>query len=119
MKGCTWMVAAAGALGLVFAAGGEEPKVPSAGQVEIRCPLPGTSVVRSVVKDGSRVKKGDLLLSFDDSKIRAEVERWKVEVIAAEADAVAGKASLQLAESHSEEVGVAEDTARESEGDLR
>lgn len=108
MKGCTWMVAAAGALGLVFAAVGEEPKVPSAGHVEIRCPLPGTSVVRSAVKDGSRVKKGDVLLSFDDAKIRAEVERLKVEVSSAEADAVAAKASLQLAESHSEEVGVAE-----------
>ncbi len=108
MKGCTGMIAVAGALGLVFAAVGEEPKVPSATHVEIRCPLPGTSVVRSVVKDGSRVKKGDVLLTFDDSKIRAEVERLRVEASTAEAEAVAAKASLQLAESQSEEVGVAE-----------
>jgi HlyD family secretion protein len=108
MRSCTWMVAVAGASWIVPAAAGGEPNVPSPAPVEIRCPLPGTSMVLSIVNEGSSVKKGEVLLSLDDSEIRAELERAQIEVQTAHAETIATKASLELAGGQREELGMAE-----------
>ncbi len=104
MRTCSWMIAAAAVSWPVCTASSAE----QAPRVEIRSPLPGTAVVQSVVEDGSQVKKGDLLVKLDDSKIQAALQRLKVELSRAEAEAVAAKAHLQQAQSRGAEVGLAE-----------
>jgi multidrug resistance efflux pump len=100
------MVAVVGASCLVSTASGDDPNVPSSTRVQIHAPL--STVVRSIVKDGSKVKKGDLILTLDDSQIRAEIERLKIELEVAKAEILAAKASLEEAETRTEEVALAE-----------
>jgi len=108
MKINTWIVAVVVASCLVCTAAAGEPKVPSATHIEIRCPLPGSTTVRSIVNDGSSVEEGDVILTFDDAKIRADVMRSQIEVETANAELIAAKTNLQRSESQKDEVDVAE-----------
>lgn len=108
MRTCTWVVAVVASSWLVSTAPGAEPNTPAPKRVDIRCPVPGTSVVRSVVKDGTKVKKGDLLITLDDSNLRADAERLRIEVATAIAETIAAKTGLQRAECEGNKVSMAE-----------
>lgn len=108
MRTCTWVVTAVAAAWFVSPAPSAEPKTPTEKGLEIRSPLPGTAVVRSIVKDGAKVKKGDLLITFDDSSLRNDLERLRIEVATAIARATAAKTGLQRAEAESKKVDIAE-----------
>lgn len=47
--------------------------------IQIRSRLPGTNAILFLVEDGAQVKKGDLLVELDDSGLRDELMRRKIE----------------------------------------
>jgi HlyD family secretion protein len=48
--------------------------------IQIRSQLHGTNVILFLVEDGKKVKKGELLVELDDSALRDELTRLKMEV---------------------------------------
>jgi len=85
-----------------------EPKTPAEKEIEIRCPLPGSSAILSIVKDGARVKEGDLLVTLDNSNLRTDVERLRAEVVMRAGEMSTAKRRLQRAEAEIKRMEVAE-----------
>jgi len=107
MRTCTWIIVVT-ASWLVSPAFGAEPKAPAQKEVEIRSPLPGTSAILTIVKDGARVKEGDLLITLGSSGLQAEQEQLRMEVAAATAEMIAAKTGLQRAEVERKKTDVAD-----------
>lgn len=103
----TWIMVAA-ASWLVSPVVGAGPETPAQKKVEIRSPLPGTSAILTIVKDGTKVKEGDLLITLGSSGLQAEREQLRMEVAAATAEMIAAKTGLRRAEVESKKIAVAE-----------
>lgn len=106
MKTYTWIIALIVSW-LVTSAFGAEAKQPARKRIEIRSPLPGANAILTMVKDGTKVEEGDLLITLDSSGLQAELERLRIEVAAATAEIVAAKTGLRRAEIESHKTDVA------------
>jgi len=107
MRTCTWIIAVTVSW-LVSPTFGAEPNTSTQTGIEIRSPLPGANAILTIVKDGEKVKEGDLLITLDSSGLQAEREQLRMEVVAATAEMVAAKTGLQRAEIESHKTDVAE-----------
>ncbi len=82
----------------------EEGEVESSNNVEIRCEVrarssgggPATSII-DVVAEGTHVKKGDWLVTFDSSAIEQELSRQRIVVNTAEATMIQAQATYDTA----------------------
>ncbi|MBI2481456.1 MAG: HlyD family efflux transporter periplasmic adaptor subunit [Planctomycetia bacterium] len=82
----------------------EEGEVESSNNVEIRCLVrarsagsgPATSII-DVIPEGSHVKQGDWLVTFDSSAIEQEVSRQRIVVNTAEATTIQAQATYDTA----------------------
>ncbi len=88
----------------------EEGEVESSNNVEIRCEVrsrssgsgPATSII-DVIAEGSHVKEGDWLITFDSSAIEQELSRQRIVVNTSEAIMIQAKATFDTAEIAKEE----------------
>lgn len=67
----------------------------SARYVEIRSEVPGQAKIISIVPEGSKVKKGDLLIELDDSELEEQVIEQQIAVAQARAKLAQAEAELQ------------------------
>lgn len=72
----------------------ERGMLESASTVNLSCRLEGSSTILSLVKDGAKVKKGDPLVTFDDSRLQEQKSVREIEVAIAEAAVKQAKAVL-------------------------
>lgn len=107
MRTCTWITVVM-ASWLISPVIGAEPKTSAEKEVEIRSPLPGISTILMIVKDGAKVRKGDLLITLDSSDLQTEREKSRMEVAVATAETIAAKNGLQRAEVESKRTDVAD-----------
>ena len=77
-------------------------------KVVVKSRAEGRSTIIWLIEEGNHVKKGDLLITFDDSSLRNDLERLRIEVATAIARATAAKTGLQRAEAESKKVDIAE-----------
>ncbi len=54
--------------------------------IDILCEVEGTSTITTIVKEGTSVKKGDVLLTLDSTEIRQKLEDTALQLQKAEAD---------------------------------
>ncbi|MBC8357297.1 MAG: HlyD family efflux transporter periplasmic adaptor subunit [Planctomycetes bacterium] len=88
----------------------EEGEVESSNNVEIRCEVrarssgsgPATSII-DVIPEGTHVKEGDWLVTFDSSAIEQEMSRQRIIVNTSEAIMIQAKATYDTAEIAKEE----------------
>ncbi len=88
----------------------EEGEVESSNNVEIRCEVrarssgsgPATSII-DVIAEGTHVKEGDWLITFDSSAIEQELSRQRIVVNTSEAIMIQAKATFDTAEIAKEE----------------
>jgi RND family efflux transporter MFP subunit len=59
--------------------------------IDILCRVEGQTTVQTLVKEGTTVKKGDVLITLDSSAIKQKIEDTTLELQKAEADAVNSK----------------------------
>ena len=67
------------------------------GAKEIRCQVPGQTTILSLVPEGTSVRKGDLLVEFDDSALRDRLAKSKIELAQASAAVDLAEAALENA----------------------
>ncbi len=69
-------------------------EIESARSVDVRSLVPGTNTVLWVVAEGTRVKKGDLLVELDKSKFEDKLQQAKIHVMVAESEMIKTKSQL-------------------------
>ena len=79
---------------------------PSANQVAIHSDAPGTTKIKSLVANGTKVNQGDLLVELDDSELKAQVMEMHMEISSLQ-QAVAS-AEREIAASQSKSAAAAE-----------
>ena len=67
--------------------------------VDIVCPVEGQSVIQSVVKEGTTVKKGDVIAVIETTDLNTKMETATLDVQKAEADLTAAKEGKEIQES--------------------
>ena len=70
--------------------------------IEVRCMVEGRNTIVFLIKEGSMVKKGDLLVELDSSLIRQELLEAKLEKQQSEADFKAAEELLSIQRSQNE-----------------
>jgi HlyD family secretion protein len=68
--------------------------VESSRSIDVRCEVSGTSTILSIVPEGSRVEKGDLLVELDDAALRDKLAEAEVLVEQSKARVVQSEAEL-------------------------
>jgi len=66
---------------------------------EIVCPVEGQSVVQSIVKEGTTVKKGDIIAIIETSDLNTKLETATLDVQKSEADLATAKEAKDIQES--------------------
>lgn len=64
--------------------------------LDVVCPVEGLNTIRTIVPEGSMVKKGDLLAELDSSDMKTKLQSAMLDVQKAESDATAAKAALAI-----------------------
>jgi HlyD family secretion protein len=67
--------------------------------VDISCMVEGSSTIQDIVKEGSTVAKGDVLVTLDSSEIARKVQDAEIAVQKAEADLIAAREQKIIQES--------------------
>ncbi|MCA9164364.1 MAG: HlyD family efflux transporter periplasmic adaptor subunit [Planctomycetales bacterium] len=75
----------------------EQGVVESADVVELPSRTPGEAIVFSAAPDGSVVKKGDVIVTLDDSAARRELQKQQIVLRQAQADVERAKAGVEAA----------------------
>jgi RND family efflux transporter MFP subunit len=66
---------------------------------EIVCPVEGQSVIQSIVKEGTTVKKGDVIAVIETTDLQTKMETATLDVQKAEADLTTAKEAKEIQES--------------------
>ena len=77
----------------------KDGEIQSANNIDILCEVEGMNTIQELVKEGSSVKKGDVLLVMDSSSIKLRLEDTSLDLERAEADLTTGKEMIQIQES--------------------
>ncbi len=75
----------------------EDGNLESAQNVEIKSRVEGTTTILKIVEDGSRVKKGDVLVELDSAQLEEQITQQRIAVNRAEATMVQAEKDLQVA----------------------
>lgn len=67
--------------------------------IDILCQVEGQTTIQTLVKEGSWVKKGDVLITLDSSEIRQRIEDTTLELQKAEADLISAREMKEIQES--------------------
>ena len=67
--------------------------------VEIVCPVEGQNVILDIAKEGSYVRKGDVVVKIDASEIERKIEQAQLDMQKAESDLTAAKESKEIQDS--------------------
>jgi len=67
--------------------------------LDVNCPVEGQSVIQYIVKEGTNVKKGDVVVILDSSELQRKVEQAILDLQKAEADLTAAKETMEIQES--------------------
>lgn len=67
--------------------------------IEIACEVEGQTAIQTIVKEGSNVKAGDVLVTLDSSSIRQRIEDTTIEVQKADADVTNARELRDIQES--------------------
>jgi len=71
-------------------------------QTEIRNKLETSATILEVIEEGTRVKKGDLLIKLNDEELRTKIEDQELQVEAARSDLIAAENSYEIQVSENE-----------------
>ncbi len=66
---------------------------------EIDCPVEGSSVIQSIVKEGTTVKKGEIIAVIETTELTQKMETALLDLQKAEADLTAAKEAKEIQES--------------------
>lgn len=66
---------------------------------DVVCPIEGTSTIQFIEKEGTSVKKGDVLMIIESSELRTKLETATLELQEAEAELTAAKEQKEIQES--------------------
>lgn len=66
---------------------------------DIACPIEGSSTIQFIEKEGTTVKKGDVLMIIDASELQTKLESATLELQEAEAELIAAKEQKEIQES--------------------
>ncbi len=75
----------------------EDGNLESAQNVEIKSRVEGTTTILKIVEDGSRVKKGDVLVELDSAALEEQITQQRIAVNRAEATMVQAEKDLEVA----------------------
>ena len=77
----------------------KEGELQAVSNVEIVCPVEGQSVILDIAREGSYVRKGDVVVKLDSSEIERKIEQAQLDLQKAEADLTAAKESKEIQDS--------------------
>lgn len=78
---------------------GKDGELQAVNNIDILCMVEGGSTIVQIVKEGTMVKKGDVLVILDSSAIRQKMDDSQLVLQTAEADVTTSKEMLQIQES--------------------
>jgi HlyD family secretion protein len=64
----------------------KDGEIQAINNIDVNCQVEGVSTITTIVKEGTSVKKGDVLLTLDATQIRQRIEDTSLELQKAEAD---------------------------------
>jgi multidrug efflux pump subunit AcrA (membrane-fusion protein) len=64
----------------------KDGEIQAINNIDVNCQVEGVSTITTIVKEGTSVKKGDVLLTLDSTQIRQKLEDTSLELQKAEAD---------------------------------
>src|SRR5256714_9964016 len=77
----------------------KDGELQAAKNLDVVCPVEGLNTIRTIVTEGSVVKKGDVIAELDSSDIKKKLQTSTLDVKKAESDYAASKVQVDLQKS--------------------
>ena len=74
----------------------KDGEIQSIDNIDVTCQVEGTSTITTIVKEGTFIKKGEVLLTIDSTEIRQKIEDTSLQLQKAEADVANAREMLEI-----------------------